>query len=623
MKNKLAFAALLLFSCLVNAQNLTVSQDEIPGEIIVRYKKLSGNSAMALEHNATPGLRVLRHVHGRAHLIKEMSTPFMHHLKVAEGIDHHALINELNHHPDVQYAEANHVVKVTQEQVLSISDIQSMTGSMYSVLSFSQNSANVKMSQAWQTVGSNGTPTVVAIVDTGIDYTHYVLTNSQAIWKNSGEIANNGIDDDGNGYVDDVYGWNFNANTNNPMDDNGHGTHVAGIAVGVGQNIFASALSKSNIKVMALKFMDSTGSGSTADAVTAINYAVRNGAKVINNSWGGSSYSQSLHDALSNAYANGLFIASAAGNYSTNDDSSPLYPANLPIPSQVSVAASDNTDSLASFSSFGPSTVQVASPGVSILSTYPNNTFAYLSGTSMASPFVAGLAALTMSQAPQLTGYQVKNIILGASDPVSPLSGLVSTGSRVDALSTVQGAQQNARTPASQPSYSATPPAGASSSSGGTSSASSSGCGLVSTLAAASGGDGMTGGATALALLCLPLAVWFFVRATSQNLRPYRRKYERFAVENALSFEFNGQAVSGRLSTLGLGGLSFRPEQALAGLAPGGHVRMSLESPDKGQRIDVQGQVVWSENGHAFGVKFEGLEPSSVQKLSGWLSKLG
>jgi subtilisin family serine protease len=599
------------------AQSVVVSSEEVPGEIIVKYKEGSSDS-----HTAKRSSRVLRSLGLRARFVKELADSSMHHLQATEGVDAHDLIKELNRHPDVAYAEPNYFIHLAQEQVLSAEQVQTMSSvSSQSAVAYTQSAANVKVAQAWQSITGSGSAIVVAVVDTGVDYNHYVLTQSSSIWTNAGEIPNNGIDDDGNGFVDDVKGWNFNANSNNPMDDNGHGTHVAGIIVGVGQNIFASQLSKSNIKVMALKFMDSSGNGTTADAVSAINYAVKNGARVINNSWGGTSYSQSLHDSLANAYANGVFIASAAGNYGTNDDTAPLYPANLSVPSQVSTAASDNFDSLASFSSFGPTSVHVSAPGVSILSTYMNNTFAYLSGTSMASPFVAGLAALAMYQAPQLTGYQVKSVILGSADPVSNLKGYVSTGSRVDAYNTIQTALTNVRTPASQPSYSATPPAGAASSGGGSSS--SSGCGLVSAAArgAMGGGDGSSG-LTSMALLLLPLAVWLFVRASAGQTKPYRRRHQRFAVDSVLQLNWNGQLISGRVSTLGMGGLAFKPDQALASLTPGGQVFMSLQSPQGDEQVDVQGKVVWSENGYAFGVQFNGVEESSLKQLGHWLSKL-
>ena len=614
-------------SLATNTTKLVVSATEVPGEIIVKYKDMSPDTSkiklMGMNgYRVTRGGHVLNKVAGRAYLRKVMGDPSLHHFVVTPGNDTHALINELNRHPDVAYAEPNHYITLSQETAMSAEPVQAESlSSAQSVSSYSQSSANTKVAQAWQNLNSSGSTIVVAIVDTGIDYNNTILSGANAIWKNSRETPNNGIDDDGNGYVDDVYGWNFNSGNSNPMDDNGHGTHVSGIVVGVGQNIFASPLSNSVIKVMALKFMDASGSGTTANAVTAINYATANGARVINNSWGGTSYSQSLNDALANAYGNGIFIASAAGNYATNDDSSPLYPANLGVPSQISVAASDNYDNLASFSSYGPSTVQVAAPGVSIMSTYLNNGYAYLSGTSMATPFVAGLAALAFYQAPQLTGYQVKNLILAGADPVSGLKGVISSGARVNANNTVLSAQANIRTPASQPSYTPTPPAGVSSGSG---SNSSTGCGLVTVAAEelARGRGGSGGGSQAMALLLLPLAVWFMVRATAASQVPYRRKYERFAVNSSVQLSFNGESISGRVSTLSLGGLAFQPEQALAGLAPGGEVRMALQSPLSDQPLSMQGKVVWSENGYAFGVQFSSVEAGASDQLKAWLAKL-
>jgi len=592
---------------------VNVTSDEVPGEVVVRYKH-------QLSHPDTQ--KSLSQLQGKAVIHSSIHELNIHHLRITDGSSHHDLIQKLNRDSAVQYAEPNFYVRLNQnanDPNLAASSgavqMQSISGGG----SYGQNFANVHIAQAWTAMNTPTYTPVVAVIDTGIDYNHNVFTSSSAVWTNSAEIPSNGIDDDGNGFIDDVRGWNFYSGNNNPYDDNGHGTHVSGIVIGVAQNILASSLQTSLIKIMPLKFMGSDGTGTTSAAVSAIYYAANNGAKVINNSWGGSSYSQSLHDALTYAYSRGLVISSAAGNYSTNDDSTPMYPASLAVPSQITVAASDNSDNLAYFSSFGPSTVHVGSPGLTIYSTWPGNSFAYLSGTSMAAPFVAGLAALASTQASQLTGYQVKQMVTGGATAVSALHSLTVYGSRVDALGAVQMAQANTRTPASQPSYSAVPPAGVST---GSSSAGGAGCGTIAASAASSlglGGSGMgPTGATLLVLMLLPLAVWFAVDAQAAK-KVSRRRFERFRLETAVQFLVEGRQFEGRLATIGLGGLSFSAD---AGLEKGGDVVMMIAGPEGQEGIEVAGRIVWSENSKAYGVQFGPLADGVQQEIRRWTSFL-
>ena len=278
---------------------------------------------------------------------------------------------------------------------------------------------------AWDyTVGSS--QIVVAVIDTGVDYTHPDLAAN--IWKNTDEIAGNGRDDDGNGFVDDYYGFNFTNSTSSPLDDNGHGTHVAGIIGAVSNNSRGVAGVNWNVQIMSLKFMTSTGSGYTSSAVNAIYYAVNNGAKIINNSWGGGGYDQSLATALQYAQSKGVIVVNAAGNSGTNVDSSPYYPASFNYSNVITVAATDSSNKLASYSNYGAGTVDIAAPGSSIMSTYSNGRYATMSGTSMAAPYVAGAAALVWSQNPTWTYSQVINSLLTNTTAASSLSGKVANG---------------------------------------------------------------------------------------------------------------------------------------------------------------------------------------------------
>lgn len=273
------------------------------------------------------------------------------------------------------------------------------------------NDADIDASQAWNYGTSSSI--VVAVIDTGVDYTHVDLASN--IWTNSREIAGNGVDDDRNGYTDDTRGWNFVSDNNNPMDDNGHGTHVAGTIGAVGNNGIGVSGIAWSVKIMALKFMDSSGSGMLSDAVSAIDYARTNGAKIINASWGGGGFSSALQSAITRFQnAGGIFVA-AAGNESSNNATTASYPANYT--GVISVAASTSNDGLASFSNYGTN-VDIAAPGQNILSAVPGNRYASYSGTSMASPHVAGALALLWGQAPSLTASQLVSLVMNNTDAV-------------------------------------------------------------------------------------------------------------------------------------------------------------------------------------------------------------
>lgn len=302
-------------------------------------------------------------------------------------------------------------------------------------------SADIKAPAAWDISTGSG-KTIVAVIDSGVDYNHPDLKAN--MWVNAGESPGNGIDDDKDGFIDDLNGYNFVGSNGNPMDDNSHGTHVAGTIGAVGNNGIGVRGVNWTVQIMALKFLDSTGSGSTSNAINALNFAVSHGAKISNNSWGGSgSFNQALSDAITNAQNAGHIFVAAAGNSSANNDSTPTYPASFTQDNIIAVAATDKNDSLASYSNYGSTSVDIAAPGSSIYSTLPNNSYGLMSGTSMAAPHVTGAVALLWDAHPSWTYKQVINQILGNTDLLASLSGKVATGGRLN----IQKAMSNLPAP--------------------------------------------------------------------------------------------------------------------------------------------------------------------------------
>jgi len=271
--------------------------------------------------------------------------------------------------------------------------------------------ADINIEPAWAL--GTATSIVTAVIDTGVDYTHPDLASN--MWTNTDEVAGNGIDDDGNGFVDDVRGWDFVNNDSDPMDDNGHGTHVAGTIGAVGNNGIGVTGVAWTASIMPLKFLDQSGSGSLSDAIKAIQYARVNGAKIINASWGGGGFSSALQSAITQFITSGGLFVAAAGNEATNNDVTPSYPANYQ--GVISVGASTRTDTRASFSNYGTS-VDVFAPGQSILSTLPGNRYGSLSGTSMATPQVAGALALLWGQNPTLSANTISQALINSTDNV-------------------------------------------------------------------------------------------------------------------------------------------------------------------------------------------------------------
>jgi len=293
--------------------------------------------------------------------------------------------------------------------------------------------ADLAALKAWvKTQGSSDV--VVAVLDSGVDYTHPDLVSN--MWLRPDTVP--AYKDDELGSFDDSHGFNAAENGSDPMDDNGHGTHCAGIVGAEGNNDEGVAGINWNVQIMPLKFMGRGGFGTTKDAIEAINYAIdrkRAGVnvKVINASWGSMLYSKALEDAIRAAGEQGILFVAAAGNNSTNNDKRPHYPSNYDLPNVISVAALDRSDELASFSNFGIKTVHVAAPGREILSTWLNDQYREASGTSMATPYVAGVAALILANEPKLSMENLRERVLKSVDSLDSLDGKIKSGGRINA----------------------------------------------------------------------------------------------------------------------------------------------------------------------------------------------
>ncbi len=383
----------------------------VPGELIVKFKPQAEG-----RHKAS----------ARADVAGELHRTFRskaEHWRLGPGVDTEQAIARLKANPEVEYAEPNYIL--TADVIPNDARFNEMWALRNTGQTGGTPGADIDATLAWDvTVGSPNV--LIGVIDTGCDYNHPDLAAN--IWTNPGEIPGNGIDDDGNGFVDDVHGYDFYNDDGDPFDDHGHGTHTAGTIGAVGDNGIGTVGVNWNVKILCLKFLGSSGSGSTAGAAAAVDYAVQMGVDLTSNSWGGGGFSQALYDSIANAGAHEMAFVAAAGNAGTDTDTSPYYPSAYDLANIVAVAATDPNDALASFSNYGATTVDLAAPGVAILSTLPGASYGTLSGTSMATPHVAGVLGLMRALAPNLPVAQMKAKLLSSVDKANThpnLSGLV------------------------------------------------------------------------------------------------------------------------------------------------------------------------------------------------------
>lgn len=376
------------------------------GEILIKYQT-ADRSAAAEFHHYRWGTRTIKFLEGQG----------LHRIKLPDGMNVQEALGLFRQDPLVEYAEPNYL------RYLRRTPNDASYASLWGL-------PKINAPGAWDLTTNCGS-VVVAVIDSGADYNHPDLAAN--IWANSDETAGNGIDDDANGKIDDTLGWDFVSEDNDPMDANGHGTHVAGTIGAVGDNAIGITGLCWGAKIMVLQAFDAAGNATVADTIEAMDYARRNGAKIVNASYSDTQFSQAEKDAIAQLNSDGILFVAAAGNEGVDNDQTPSYPAGYDLPNIIAVAASDSNDLLATFSNFGPTTVHVAAPGVSVFSTYPDDTYAFESGSSMAAPHVSGLAALVWSLNPGLSPPQVKARIQDCVDRIPNLEGFIFTVGRINA----------------------------------------------------------------------------------------------------------------------------------------------------------------------------------------------
>ena len=351
-----------------------------------------------------------------------------------------SVIQSFSHNPYVLYAEPNYIYRASGGSTITPNDPE--LAKLWGLINTGQKAIggsgpvigtpgiDIDAVRAWQ-VETGSKSVVVAVIDTGVNYNNPDLKNN--IYVNQAELKGQpGVDDDANGFIDDVNGWDFSGNDNNPMDVYGHGTHCSGTIGATGNDGLGITGVAWNVSILPVRFLGDDGGGTTAGAIGSIEYATKMKVNIMSNSWGGGAFSQALMDVITAAKDQGILFVAAAGNSSTDLDSSPEYPAAYAVDNIVAVAAIDPNGFVASFSNYGKNTVHIAAPGVGILSHTMNGLQSW-DGTSMACPHVAGVAALLMSQDMTQSYLTLKSRLLSSARPVAALRGRVSTGSMLSA----------------------------------------------------------------------------------------------------------------------------------------------------------------------------------------------
>ena len=407
-------------------------REVVDGEVIVRYR---AESSGVME-------RQRAEFQAEADEVEVIGRRGMRRMR-SRRLGTRAMIQALRNNPDVEFAEPNYVIRV------DATPNDSSFGALWGLRNIGQTvngstgtaGADISAPQAWD-VTTGSTANVVGVIDTGVDYRHPDLAANMWSAPRAFSVVVGGLVIN---CAAGSHGFNAINNTCDPMDDHYHGTHVAGTIGAVGNNGVGITGVSWVTSMMGLKFLGSGGSGSTADAIKAIEFAIQAKAtlgtaanvRILSNSWGGGGYSQALKNQIDAAATAEMLFVAAAGNSSLNTDTYPHYPSSYPSTNVIGVAATTNRDQRASFSNYGHNSVDLAAPGQTIVSTMPNNGYASLNGTSMATPHVSGAAALMLAACP-MTTVALKAALLGSVEPLASLNGITSTGGRLDVNAAVR-----------------------------------------------------------------------------------------------------------------------------------------------------------------------------------------
>jgi subtilisin family serine protease len=363
-----------------------------------------------------------------------------------DNADPNAIVAEYSRFEEVEYAEPNFEISLDTEEtegpLVPIFPHDPQFNDQWALANSGQRGgkqgADISATLAWATT-TGSEDLVVAVLDTGVDYTHEDLMEN--MWVRPAEM--DPYQDSELGTIDDEHGFNAIESAADPMDENGHGTHCAGIIGAEGENDRGIAGVNWKVKIMPLKFMNAGGFGSTKDAIEAINYVIDRkkagvNVRIISASWGSTQKSRALEDVIRKAYENDILFVAAAGNSTVDNDRQPHFPSSYNVPNVISVAALDRNDQLAKFSNYGAKSVAVAAPGVEILSTWLGNSYEEKSGTSMATPVVSGVAALILAQHPRMSVTDLRKKLMDSTDPIVALKGKTVTGGRINAAKALE-----------------------------------------------------------------------------------------------------------------------------------------------------------------------------------------
>lgn len=452
MMNKLllSLTGLAVGSGMMTGVQASETARHVPGEIIVKFK--SGVNAKQFFQNksiTSLGLTPKREI--------KLSYQKLNVISVGDEKSLTHALEALKNNADIEYAEPNYIYSIAvmpkeyaavtkRLETSPFADLSAATpddtsfGKLWGLSNTGSNEpqgkvgvegADVNALKAWDiTKGSRSVK--IAVIDTGVDYNHPDLKGN--VWINELELKGKaGVDDDGNGYIDDVHGYDFANNDNDPMDGHGHGTHCSGTIGAVHNNKLGVAGVMADVTIVPIKFLGDDGSGSLEAAIKSIDYATTLNVDLMSNSWGGGGRSEALFEAIKRASDQGIIFTAAAGNSSANNDATPSFPANYEAPNVVSVAALTAQNDMAYFSSYGRNSVHIAAPGHNILSTVAGGKYEIMSGTSMATPHVSGVLGLLLAKEGRLSHDVMKERLTYTGVPVSALRGKTQTASRIDA----------------------------------------------------------------------------------------------------------------------------------------------------------------------------------------------